>query len=73
MVIKFTYRKHMEIKNDLFTPTATANGWWGNIEVFGQRSGAKALIFVRLLYIMSAYVFFYPLSILKYNSYKKHT
>lgn len=30
----------------------TDGGWWGNLEVFGQRSGAKALIFMRLLYIM---------------------
>jgi len=41
MVIKFTYRKHMEIKLDIFFLTATTDGWWGNLEVFGQRSGAK--------------------------------
>jgi len=51
-----------------FLFSATTNGWWGNIEVFGQQSGAKALIFVRLLYIMSAYVLFYPLSMLKFSS-----
>ena len=32
----------MEIKLDLFFDTATTTGWWGNLEVFGQRSGAKA-------------------------------
>jgi hypothetical protein len=42
----------MEIKLVLFFDIATTNGWWGNLEVFGQRSGAKALIFVRILYIM---------------------
>jgi len=42
----------MEIKLVLLFDTATTNGWWGNIEVFGQRSGAKAFDFVRLLYIM---------------------
>ena len=38
------------------------------LRLFGQRSGAKVLIFVRLLYIMSAYVLFYSLSILKFSS-----
>ena len=32
---EWTYRKHMEIKLVLFFDTATANGWWGNLEVFG--------------------------------------
>jgi hypothetical protein len=41
MVRKFTYRKHKEIKLVLFFDTVTTNGWWGNLEVFGQRSGAK--------------------------------
>jgi hypothetical protein len=41
---EWTDRKHMAIKFDLFSPTATTDGWWGNLEVFGQRSGAKALI-----------------------------
>ena len=44
MVIKFTDRKHMEIQLELFFDTATTNGRWGTLEVFGQRSGAKALI-----------------------------
>jgi hypothetical protein len=34
----------MEIKLDLFFDTATTNGWYGNLKVFGQLSGAKALI-----------------------------
>jgi hypothetical protein len=28
----------MEIKLGLFFDTATTNGWWGNLEVFGQRN-----------------------------------
>ena len=44
MVIKFTDRKHLEIKLELFFDTATTNGWRGTLEVFGQRSRAKALI-----------------------------
>jgi len=34
----------MEIKLGLFFDTATTNWWWGTLDVFGQRSGAKALI-----------------------------
>ena len=56
MVWKFTDRKHRVIKIYLFFDTATTNGWWGNLEVFGQRSGAKALNFVRLLYIIRLYL-----------------
>jgi len=41
---EWTYRKHMEIKLVLFFDNATTTGWWGNLEVFGQRSRAKALI-----------------------------
>ena len=41
---EWTDRKHMKIKHDLFFDTATTNGWRGTLEVFGQRSGAKALI-----------------------------
>jgi hypothetical protein len=32
------------IKLVLFFDTATTNRWWGNLEVFRQRSRAKALI-----------------------------
>ena len=32
----------MKIKPDLFFDTATTTGWRGTLEVFGQRSGAKA-------------------------------
>ena len=28
----------MEIKLGLFFDIATTNGWWGNLEVFGQRN-----------------------------------
>ena len=35
----------MEIKHELFFDTATTTGWWGTLEVFGQRSGAKAFDF----------------------------
>jgi len=34
----------MEIKPELFFETATTTGWQGTLEVFGQRSRAKALI-----------------------------
>jgi hypothetical protein len=40
MVRKFTDRKHMEIKHDIFFPTATAEWEEGKSVVFGQRSGA---------------------------------
>ena len=40
---EWTCRKHMEIKLVLFFDTVTTNGWRGTLEVFGQRSGAKAL------------------------------
>ena len=53
---EWTDRKHRVIKIYLFFDTATTNGWWGNLEVFGQRSGAKALNFVRLLYIIRLYL-----------------
>jgi len=32
----------MDIKLDLFFDTVTTNGWWGTLEVFGERG--KALI-----------------------------
>jgi hypothetical protein len=34
----------MKIKLDLFFDTETTIGWWGNLEVFGLRIEAKALI-----------------------------
>lgn len=71
--MEIIYCKHMDNQPGMFFIFCTTDGWWGTLEVFGQRSGAKALIFVRLLYIVSAYVLFYPLSILKCNSYKKRT
>ncbi len=57
--MEIIYCKHMDNQPVMFFIFWTTNGWWGNLRFFGQRSGAKALIFVWLLYIMSAYVLFY--------------
>ena len=43
--MEIIYCKHMDKQITIcFFIFCTTAGWWGNFEVFGQRSGAKVLI-----------------------------
>ena len=52
MVIKFTYRKHMEIKLDIFYLTATIEREEGNIVGISGSVAGQSVDIVRLLYII---------------------